>query len=140
MISSIGVRTISLTTNVGIVQWRNGPSGRVKTMEVSIISTTATGQSFGLGVPAALAANPVDVTFTRDDPGDPPSRVISSVDWVVGPTTPTTYKRRYTATNQVGVGIIWVIPRGFTMAISSAHVVHGISTMVTNDINIVVDE
>ena len=140
MISSIGVRTISLTTNVGIVQWRNGPSGRVRTMEVSVINTAATVQRFGLGVPAALASNPVDVTFPRDDLADPPSRMICSVDWIAGPTAPAAYKRICNVANLVGVGIIWVIPRGYPMGVSSAHVIHGISTMVANDVNIVVDE
>lgn len=140
MISSIGVRTSSLTTNAGICQWRNGATGRVKTMEVGIVQAAATVQSFGLGVPAALAGTPTDVTFPRDDPADPASLVISSVAWVTAPTAPTVYKRRFNTAATVGVGIIWVFPRGYVMAISSAHVIHGITTMVANDVNVVVDE
>lgn len=130
-----------MTTNAAICQWRNGSAGRVKTMEVGITQVAATTAcSYGLGVPAALAGTPVDVVFQRDDPLDPASLVISSITWTTAPTAPTVYKRRYNSPAVAGVGVIWVFPRGYVMAISSAHVIHGITTMTANDISITVDE
>ena len=140
MISSIAVRTSSLTTGNAIVQWYNGATGRVKTMEVGLIQASNVVQSFGLGVPAALAGTPTAVVFLRDDPADPASLVNSAIAWTTSPTAPTTYKRRSNTAATTGVGIIWVFPRGFTMAINSAHTIHGITTMVANDVHIVVDE
>ena len=139
-ISSIATRTSSLTTNVGIIQWRNGATGRVKTMEVALIQSAGTIQSFGWGVPAALASTPTDVTFLRDDPADPASLVISSITWTTGPSAPTTYKRRANTPATAGTGIIWTVPRGIVMAISTANTIHGISTMIANDVHIVVEE
>lgn len=140
MISSIATRTTALTTNFPIIQWRNGATGRVKTMEVAVIQSAGTVQSFGWGVPAAAGTTPTDVTFLRDDPADPASLVISSIAWGTAPTAPTTYKRRANTPATAGTGIIWTVPRGIVMAISSSNTIHGISTMIANDVHIVVDE
>lgn len=139
-ISSIGVRTTNFTIAQASLQWRNGTTGRVKTMEISIIQATGTAQSLGFGIPAALAATPTDVTFLRDDVADPTSLVISSITWTTSPTAPTVFKRRWNSAATIGVGIIWTFPRGMAMAISSANVIWNISTAVASDINVIVDE
>lgn len=139
-ISSIGVRTTNLTITQASVQWRNGATGRVRTMEIGIIQATATAQSLGYGIPQALAVTPADVTFLRDDPADPASLVISTISWATSPTVPTAFKRRWNSAATVGVGIIWTFPRGMVMAISSANVIWNITAAVACDMNIVVDE
>ena len=139
-LSSIGVRTSDVTISQASVQWRNGSTGRIRTMEVELIIGAGTTQSVGFGVPAALAITPADVTFPRDDPADPTSLVISSISYATSPTAPTVYKRRTNTNNVVGVGIIWTFPRGQVMAISSAAVLFNITAASIADVNIVVDE
>ena len=139
-ISSIGVRTTNFPATQACLQWRNGSTGRVRTMEIGIIQATATAESLGYGIPQALGLTPVDVTFLRDDVGDPASEVISSLSFATSPTVPTAFKRRWNSAATIGVGIIWTFPRGMVMAISSANVIWNISTAVACDINVIVDE
>lgn len=139
-ISSIGVRTTNLTITQASLQWRNGATGRVRTMEIGIIQAAATAQSLGYGVPQALAITPVDVTFLRDDVGDPASLVISSLSWATSPTVPVTFKRRWNSAAAIGEGIIWTFPRGMVMAISSANVIWNVTAAQASDINVTVDE
>lgn len=139
-LSSIGVRTTNFTATQASLQWRNGSTGRVRTMEISIIQATGTAQSLGYGIPPVLAVTPADVTFLRDDPGDPASLVISTISWATSPTAPAAFSRRWNSAATIGVGIIWTFPRGRVMAISSANVIWNISTAVAADINIIVDE
>ena len=140
-ISSLALRTTVFTaTTFANTQWRNGATGRVKTMEVSYIQTSATAGQIGLGVPQALAGTPTDVLFQRDDPGDPASLCIGSIAFTTSPTVPLIYKRRWTGAATAGVGIIWTFPRALGMAISSANVLWNIATTAASDVNMVIDE
>jgi hypothetical protein len=139
--SSLAVRTTNLTITQACSEWRNGATGRVRTMEVGIVQAAATAQSLGFGVPAALGITPTSpVTLLRDDVGDPASLVTHALAWATSPTVPAAFKRRWNSAATIGVGVIWTFPRGMVMAISSAHVIWNITAAQASDINIAVSE
>lgn len=138
---SLAVRTSNFTSAQASAEMRSGSGLRPRLLELGLIQATATAQSLGLGIPAAIGLTPGTTSApVPDDPGDPPSTLTNALTWATSPTSPTVFKRRWNSAATVGVGIIWTFPRGLVIAVSSSLVVFNITTAVAIDLNWVLDE
>lgn len=140
-IGSIGVRITTFTgTTSACFEARTTSAVRATVLEVSIIATAATAQSFGLGRPQAIGVTPTSpVAFQRDEPGAPVCVTTTALAWATSPTVPLVYHRRWNSA-AAGGGIIWTFPRGLVIPVSSSVVLWNITTTIASDVNMVIDE
>ena len=133
-------RTQVSATTLANTQWRSTAGTRTRTMEASLVSTTATAGPIGLGVPAVSAIQPYEEYSIREDEADPQGTTRGAVAWFTSPTAPTIYKRRCYLPAVAGVGVIWTFPQGLTMPMGSFLVVFNIAAVAIFDVNILLDE
>lgn len=140
-LTSIGVRSTTLTINQASWELRTTAAVKLAILELSIVQATGTAQSLGFGRPAAIGVAPGGTsTPVRDHPNDPASVAVSALSWATSPTAPTVYARRWNSAATIGVGVIWTFPRGFHVAVSSSIVVFNITAAVACDISCAFDE
>lgn len=138
-IQSQGARTTGVTIANAAFGIYPPATSRAKLLEISMIQTTATAQSIGLGRPATIGTPSAAVLFQQEEVADPVSVLNGHITWSAQPTTPTIFHRRWNSAATIGVGIVWTFPRGLSIPISSALVVWNITAGVTMDVNAVCD-
>lgn len=115
-------------------------------MELSFFQVTAVAGVFGIGRPAAIGVTPttpVQVLAEGVPPGAaglPTGLSQAALAWGTGPTVPTAFNRRIACAATIGVGGIFVFPRGFMIPASGSIVLWIIATAPVCDVNVVVDE
>lgn len=140
-IGSIGVRTQNLTITQSSLEIRTTAAVRATVLEVSLIQATATAQSLGLGRPQALGVTPgTTSTFQREEPGAPVCVTTTALTWATSPTVPLVFFRRWNSAATIGVGMMWLFPRGLVIPVSGSLVLWNITTALACDVNIVLDE
>ena len=140
-IYSLALRTtvFTATTTANHVLCLAPASVRPKILEYSYIQLTAVASQIGIGTPQAAATTPTNVLFQADDSSDPASACNGAIAWVVSPTIPLIFRRRWNGT-LASVGVVWTFPRGLTVPVSGSIVNWNIATTVAADVNVVIDE
>jgi len=142
-IYSIGVRTTNLTITQACLELRTPGTAVPKLLEMSIVQAAATAQSLGLGRPQAIGITPggTAILQSEDPPASvPASTVTSALSWATSPTVPLIFHRRWNSAAVIGVGVVWVFPRGLGIPISFSLVVWNITAAQASDCCVVMDE
>lgn len=140
-ISSLGMRTTNFIAAQACVEYRSVSVVAPKILDVSfIVQGTGTAQSIGFGRSPAVGLTPVTSLFTRDNPEEPASTTTGALSWALSPTTPLIYLRRWSSAATIGVGVIWLFPRGLLLPVSSSVQIQNITTTVAADVNCIIDE
>ncbi len=140
-IYSIARRTTGVTTGTAAEEMRTASTDRPYLMEVGVYLAAGTASTYGLGRPAAIGVTPTSpVTVLAEDPAHPAGTVTTALAWATGPTAPTDFFRRIGFPATIGVGVVWIFPRGLVVAISSSIVIWNLATNGVIDAHVVVDE
>ena len=141
---SSAFRTTNVTTGQCSVEIIAGSTVPIRIYEVgiSLVATTATVLAFGIpaanGVGGAGAITPL----VEQDSGLPGSKttIYASTWGTSAPTVGTTWARRVSLPNLIGVGVIWTFPRGYYVPVNGHVCIQNITGGSTLDAWVVLDE
>lgn len=108
-------------------------------LEVIVVQAAAAAMSVGLGRPVTAGTPTGAMVFQQDDLADPPSVTNGHISWLVQPTAPAVFHRRWNSAAVIGMGIVWTFRRGLNIAGGSSMVLWNITATQAMDVNVVID-
>lgn len=134
MIYSLGQRTTVSTISAAAHTILTSATKRILLLEAGVFanpvgSGTTAICGYSIGRPAANGVTPgTQNLFQADDQsaGSDASLTNGVLTWTTSPTNPTVALRRWAGPATVGVGIIWVFPRGILIKVSDNFVLQNV--------------
>lgn len=116
---SVATRTVNVNSASAALEIIANAVVSPRLIELCITSQLNSTNALGLGRPAAIGLNPVNlVTVQPENLNDPAGQTQLAVQWGTPPTVPAAFVRRATTVASVGAGIIWSFPRGMIITVS----------------------
>lgn len=140
-LQSLGVRTTQTLIAQPCFGVHTPATTQAAILECAIMNALLVTQSVGLGRPDTLTLPAVGTSqlFQQDDPTDPASVVYGLTTWVVPPTSPIVFHRRWNVLPFNGIGVIWTFPRGLIIDTGSAMVLWNVTVGSPLDVTMVLD-
>ena len=142
-LAHLAVRLPSNAGTLPALELRTGASVGFSLLEILLITSSSSASSMGFGRPGAIGVAPSGLlSFTRALPGDPSVAAFAATNWGTNPTVPATFAKRWNTPGVAGAGadVMWTFPGGFVVLPGASVVLWALTTNVTHDCNIVIDE
>ena len=142
-LAHLAVRLPSNGGTLPALELRTGAFVGFSVLEILLITSSSSASTVGFGRPGAVGVAPSGLfNFVRDLPGDPAVAAFAATAWGTGPTVPAAFAKRWNTpgVNGVGADTMWTFPGGFVVLPGASVVLWAVTTNVTYDCRIVIDE
>ena len=142
-IYSQGANSTVGTTGVAAFDLKASATCAPKLLEFAVNLQAGGASTYGIGRPGndGSVTQTAPVLVQAENPADPAGQTGTTAAWGTAPTVPALFLRRIIFPNTIGVGAIWMFPRGITCQVNKGIVLWNSASNSTNtNIWLVVDE